>query len=189
MTELPALVGQPKVAVPAGAKQDEEFQNQESTPLTVCSASRGSEVPSLRTVQAARTLVTSAGESHIVYSTLEFPSAQAAQTFVAEVVKANQDCAPVAATQDERGSKPGSREPPAPVKAVVDEGRVVGFQGTPALSGEESPHPFGDAYIVVRKGSVVIISGAGFVGDAAMAARSDFDDFASKPVLEAVATL
>ena len=187
VTELPSRFGSPSVPVPASAKEDPEFQEQESAPLRVCS-SEASSAASLRKLKAAQTLVYVAGDTQIIYSALEFPEVSAAQAFLAEVTKANRECAPVAATADREGSKPGSRDLPAEAAAVVDEGRVLGYEGIhPA--GSERRIPSGEVYFVARKKSVVIVAGHRHVTTQAHTPDAKFDSTAIKPILEAAARL
>ncbi len=146
----------------------------ESVPLAICPTdpARGNTFLSLNGVTGARTLVQRGPERMQFEAVLGFADAEKASRFVLELASTTTGCGDRAATADVPGFRTGKRDLPAAVASVADEGFVIGYQGTALVNGQQEGGVDGMAYYVARKGSLVVVVGAGATGADAFQASS-----------------
>ncbi len=183
LASLPAAQGSSSVRLPAdtAAGRAAGWQNA-AVPLLVCS-STPSTAPSLANLASATTLLQSGGESYAFQSMLRFTSVDAARMFVADLMRASMECTNQAPTASAAGNKAGTRPMPAVAMAVLDEGRVVGFDALPRTGVTADPYDDGTVYYVGRKGNTVIVTGAFLAGNAAAEPKAELDRVLTEPII------
>lgn len=169
-TVLPASFGTVKVKVTADGPigRSNQYERADAT-ILVCTITPTS-LPTLRKVNAAATVVKSAGEFYNAQSVLEFTDTASATAFVAELRRVQATC------PSNPTFVPATRPIPQPVPAMADEGVVVGHY----VPGSQD----GSAIFVGRKGRVVVVTMALVCGDLAKTANGDTDHEMTGPIMD-----